>query len=173
MDIQKTSDVFQRLFNKDIIQIILQYTDNNVIIQLQDYFPHSLKYMTINGKEFELINKNNYQYIRKLNCSNSKNITNNSIKYLTQLTQLDCSNCPNMTDDDIKHLVRLTTLYCGNCPKMADAEGIGYYEKYTRIFFIISNNGIKNLVLLTKLNCWLCPNITNSVQQIIAARNKN
>jgi hypothetical protein len=144
----------KQLFPSDIINIILQYTDNNIIIQLQDYFPYLLKNITINEKEFELINKNNYQYIRKFNCSNSKNITNNSIKYLTQLTQLDCSNCPNMTDDDIKHLVRLTTLYCGNCPDITDY-------------------GIKNLVLLTKLNCWCCPNITNSMQQIIRNRNKN
>jgi hypothetical protein len=107
MDVQKTSDMFRRLFPSDIINIILQYSDNNIIIQLQDYFLHSLKYITINEKEFELINKNNYQYIRKFNCSNSKNITNNSIKYLTQLTQLDCSNCPNMTNDDIQPSSRL------------------------------------------------------------------
>ena len=38
----------KQLFPSDIINIILQYTDNNIIIQLQDYFPDSLKYITIN-----------------------------------------------------------------------------------------------------------------------------
>jgi hypothetical protein len=78
-----------------------------LIIQLQDYFPNSLKYITINEKELELINKNNYQYIRKLNCSNSKNITDNSIKYLTQLTKLSCMSCPNITDKGIQPSTRL------------------------------------------------------------------
>ena len=108
----------KQLFPSDIINIILQYADNNVIIQLQDYFPHSLKYITINEKELKSINKNNYQYIRKLNCFNSKNITDNVIKNLTQLTQLDCWYCPKITDEGIQNLVRLTELDCGDCPNV-------------------------------------------------------
>ena len=46
--------------------------------------------------------KKNYQYIRKLNCSNSKNITDNGIKYLAQLIQLDCMNCSKVTNDGIQ-----------------------------------------------------------------------
>ena len=150
MDIQKTNDVFQRLFNKDIIQIILQYTDNNVIIQLQDYFPHSLKYITINEKELKLINRDNYQYIRKLYCSES-DITDESIQCLTQLLYLDCSGCQNITDNGIIYLVRLTQLDCPFCPNITDAS-------------------IQHLVRLTKLNYDNCPNISNNMKQIIRNR---
>ena len=110
----------KQLFPSDIINIILQYADNNVIIQLQDYFPNSLKYITINEKELELINKNNYQYIRELNCSNSKNITDNSIKYLTQLTQLNCVGSEGITDNGIQYLTQLTRLSCYGCPGITE-----------------------------------------------------
>ena len=110
-----------------------------------------MKHIIITGKEIYEIHKNNYQYIRKLNCSGSKNITDNDIQHLTQLTQLNC----------------------WDCPKITDAEGIGYYEKYTCIFFIISNNGIQNLVRLTELYCWRCQNITDKMKQIIENRNKH
>ena len=61
----------KQLFPSDIINIILQYSGNKVIIRLQDYFPDSLKYITIDENELKLINGDNYQYIRKLNCSDS------------------------------------------------------------------------------------------------------
>jgi hypothetical protein len=34
-----------KIFPVDVINIILPYADNNVIIQLQDYFPNPLKYI--------------------------------------------------------------------------------------------------------------------------------
>ena len=37
--------ILKQLFPNDIINIILQYTDNNIIILLQNDFPHSLKYI--------------------------------------------------------------------------------------------------------------------------------
>jgi len=171
MDIQKTSEVFQQLFNKDIIQIILQYTDNNIIIQLQDYFPNSLKYITINKKELELINKNNYQYIRKLNCSNSKNITDKDIQHLVQLTKLYCWNCPNITDNSIQHLVQLTILYCWDCPNITD-KGIQHLVQLTELDCgscpNITDNGIKHFVRLTELYCGNCPKITdNGIQHLV------
>jgi len=144
---KKQFKMIKHLFPSDIINIILQYTDNNIIILLQDYFPHSLKYITINEKELKSINKNNYQYIRKLNCFGSENITDEGIQNLVMLTELNCWNCPNITD----------------------AEGIGYYEKYTSIFFIISNNGIRHLVRLTELNCDNCPNVTTQHYYIALA----
>ena len=99
MDIQKTIDVFQQLFNKDITQIMLLYTEPKLIISLQDYFPHSLKYITINETELKLINRDNYQYIRKLDCSDSKNISDDDIQHLVRLTVLNCENCQNITDN--------------------------------------------------------------------------
>ena len=50
--------ILKQLFPSDIINIILQYTDNNIIIQLQNDFPNSLKYITIDENELKLINKN-------------------------------------------------------------------------------------------------------------------
>jgi hypothetical protein len=38
------------LFSLDIANIILQYSSNELVIQLQDYFPQSLKHITILGK---------------------------------------------------------------------------------------------------------------------------
>jgi hypothetical protein len=89
----------------DIINIILQYTNNNIIIQLQDYFPNSLKYITINEKELELINKNNYQYIRKLDCYAS-DMTDKGIQCLTQLSNLNCGSCYNISDNGIQHITQ-------------------------------------------------------------------
>ena len=110
----------KQLFPSDIINIILQYAGNTTIIQLQDYFPNSLKYITINEKELKLINRENYRYIRKLNCSRSKNITDEDIQHLTHLMKLDCSDCHKITGNGIKHLVRLTKLDCASCFDIAD-----------------------------------------------------
>ena len=86
----------KQLFPSDIINIILQYSGNKVIIRLQDYFTDSLKYVTIDENELKLISRDNYQYIRKLNCHDS-DITDEDIKHLTHLTQLDCRYCQNVT----------------------------------------------------------------------------
>ena len=91
--------ILKQLFPSDIFNIILQYSGNNIIIQLQNHFPNLLKYITINEKELELINRNNYRYIRKLNCSGSKNITDNDIQHLVRLTELYCGNCSNITNN--------------------------------------------------------------------------
>jgi hypothetical protein len=82
---QKISTQLIGLFPVDVINIILSYTDNQIIFQLQDYFPNPLKYITINGNELELINKHNYGYIRKLNCEDCNKITNIGIKHLVNL----------------------------------------------------------------------------------------
>jgi hypothetical protein len=110
--------ILQELFPSDIFNIILPYSGNDIIIQLQNHFPNSLKYITINEKELELINKNNYQYIRKLNCLGSNNITDNDIQHLTRLLYLNCHDCPNITDNGIQHLTQLTQLNCWDCPKV-------------------------------------------------------
>ncbi len=68
-------DKLIKLFPKDIINIILLYLDNKIIIQLQNYFPNLLKHITIIGKELELIHKNNYVLIKKLDCYKYKTIT--------------------------------------------------------------------------------------------------
>jgi hypothetical protein len=64
-------------------------------------------------------------------------------------------------------LVLLTELNFWNCPNVTDAEGIGYYEKYTCIFFVIFNNSIQHLVRLMESDFGNCPNITSNMKQII------
>jgi hypothetical protein len=103
------------LFPFDITNIILQYAGNDTIIQLQNDFPHSLKYVLITCHELELINENNYQYIRKFDCNNSNNITDNDIKKLINLTELQCAWCINITDASIQYLTNLTELSCREC----------------------------------------------------------
>ena len=68
-------DKLIKLFPKDIINIILLYSDNKIIIQLQNYFPNLLKHIMITGKELKLINKNNYVLIRNLDCYKYETIT--------------------------------------------------------------------------------------------------
>jgi len=58
-----------RLFPLDIANILLLYSGNGLIIQLQNYFPKLLKHITIYAKELEIINTDNNCYITKLNCS--------------------------------------------------------------------------------------------------------
>ena len=86
---QKISTELTELFPVDVIYIILPYADNDIIIQLQDYFPHSLKYIMINANELALINKNNRGFIR----------------------ELDCGVCDKITDIDIQHLANLILIF--------------------------------------------------------------
>ena len=66
---QEISTKLIELFPVDVINIILSYTSNNMIIQLQDYFQYGLKYITIRWPELKLISEYNYRYIRKLDCT--------------------------------------------------------------------------------------------------------
>ena len=50
---------FIELFPSDIINIILPYSDNAIIIHLQNYFPKLLKHITIYKQEIFEIHKNN------------------------------------------------------------------------------------------------------------------
>ena len=131
-----------KLFPVDVINIILSYTCNKLIIQLQDCFPMPLKHITIICLELKLINKHNHKYIRKLNCHSYRKITDNDIQWLENLTELNCSNCIKITDKGIQRLTNLTKLNCSNCRKITD-------------------NGIQRLTNLVELNCSNCDNITN------------
>ena len=73
-----------------------------------------------------------YENIKILNICNNKNVTNEGIKNLVNLTHLDCR-LTKITDEGIKNLVDLTHLNC-------------FATK-------ITDEGIKNLVNLTYLDC--------------------
>ena len=47
LDKQETHDTLITLFPKDIVNIILLYSGNKIIIQLQNYFHNLLKHITI------------------------------------------------------------------------------------------------------------------------------
>ena len=166
MDIQKTIDAicfaFQQAFNKDIAQTILSFAEPELIILLQNSFPHSLKNIIVTNDNLHLINTDNYKFIKKMDISGVKTFDENILLKFHNLTELNCYYCPNITDNGIQHLVRLIKLDCKYCPNITDAEGVGYYKQYTCILFVISNTGIQHFVRLTKLNCLNCPNITDA-----------
>ena len=57
---QRISTALTTLFPVDVINMILPYLCNEIIIQLQDYFPNPLKHIVVNDYELELINEHNY-----------------------------------------------------------------------------------------------------------------
>jgi Leucine-rich repeat (LRR) protein len=148
---------YLELFPADVFNIILLYSGNETIIQLQDYYSDTLKHITISEPELKLIDKNNYKYIKKFDCSlGSRKITDDIIKSLPNLTELNCEKCHQITDDGIQHLTRLTKLNCHFCMGITDAS-------------------IQHLSLcknLTKLNCSDCKNITDqSIQHLSLCKN--
>ena len=108
------------LFPKDIINTILHYSNNGLIIKLQQYFPHSLKHIIIFIKELYDIHINNYQYIIKLNCTDFCSISDGLICHLPNLKELKCSYCQNITDASISQLANLMVLQCDYCPNITD-----------------------------------------------------
>jgi hypothetical protein len=62
---QQLYDAFIGLFPLDVANIILSYSDNWLVIQLQNYFFKLLKHITILGEELFEIHENNYKYITK------------------------------------------------------------------------------------------------------------
>jgi hypothetical protein len=193
MDIQKTIDAFQQVFNNDVAQTILSFAEPELIILLQNSFPHLLKNITVTNDNLHLINTNNYKFIKKmnisdvktfdenilskfhnlteLNCWNCLNITDKGVQHLVRLTKLDCWNCRNITDVGIQHLVRLTELNCWNCPNITDV-GIQHLVRLTKLYCWncpnITDIGIQHLVRLTELNCSNCQNITDvGIQHLV------
>ncbi len=63
--IMELYNAFTELFSSDIINILLLYSDNALVIQLQDYFPKLLKHIKLSAKELVGVHKNNWQYITK------------------------------------------------------------------------------------------------------------
>ena len=61
-----------KLFPSDIIQTILRYADDALIIDMQDYFPKLLKNIMINSDAINKVNQKNYLYITKINIMNKK-----------------------------------------------------------------------------------------------------
>jgi len=90
MDIQKINEVFQQSFNKDITQIILSYAEPELILLLQDSFPHSLKYITVTADNLHLINVGNYKFIKKMDVSCVETFDENILLKFHNLTELDC-----------------------------------------------------------------------------------
>jgi hypothetical protein len=104
------------LFPNDIIHIILRYSENTLIVKLHNYFPKLLKHVFLNPLEIKLIGKNNYKYVAMFDCNHFRDITDELIMCLVNLTKLYCSGCPKITDVSIQHLVNLTELDCYECP---------------------------------------------------------
>ena len=50
-------NAFTELFPSDITNIILLYSDNALVIQLQDYFPKLLKHIKLSAKELGAFTK--------------------------------------------------------------------------------------------------------------------
>ena len=101
-------------FPSDIINIILLYSDNAAIIALQNYpkIGKLLKQLTILSGEIENINKNNYQYITKLNCNNYHGITDEVLQELVNLTELDCKVlCVEFNGKDIQKYIDYATKF--------------------------------------------------------------
>jgi hypothetical protein len=153
MNVQKPIDAicfaFQQVFNNDIAQTILSFAEPELIILLQNSFPHSLKNIVVTNDNWHLININNYKFIKKMDMNDVKTFDENILLKFHNLTELNCGNCPNITDEGIQHLVRLTILNCYDCHNITD-------------------RGIQHLVLLTKLNCLNCQNITDEgIQHLV------
>ena len=163
---QKVSTKLTKLFPSDVINIILLYTCNKLIIQLQDYFMQPLKYITVSDPELKLINKHNYQYIRKLNCNyNFPNISDEDLQYLSNRVELNCGDYSDVTDVGILYLVNLTKLNCAHTLKITNnsiRRLINLTKLECRHCSNITDDSIKNLVNLTKLVCWSCHGITDN-----------
>jgi transcription elongation factor Elf1 len=159
-----------KLFPPDIIQTILQYADDVLIIDMQDYFPKLLQNITINSNTINKINKKNYLYVTKINMADS-NISDGLIQQFPNLTKLNCSHCKNITDVSIRKLVNLRILRCCECHAITDASIqrlVNLTELYCAWNQNITDVAISRLVSLTELNCWGCPNITDaSIQHLI------
>jgi hypothetical protein len=98
IDISNTYNTLIELFPYDIIHVILQYSADILIFKLQDYFPKLLKCVKLNGQNIKLINKNNYQYIIRLDYYSTRNLTDASIQYMVNLVELNCMMCKNITE---------------------------------------------------------------------------
>jgi len=152
---QQLFATFIELFPSDIINIILPYSENAIIIQLQNYFPKLLKHITVYKHEIFEIHENNYQYITAFDCNGvvGKDIDTyqSIIKHLVNLTELNCSDS-HLTDASMKHLVNLTELNCSHS-HLTDAS-------------------IKHLVNLKKLDCCGCYRITDaSIKHLVNLSN--
>lgn len=71
---QQLYNTFSKLFPYDIINIILSYSENTIIIKLQNYFPKNLKHITINCKRIIDGSVQYLVHLVKLNCCNSNRI---------------------------------------------------------------------------------------------------
>ena len=161
------------LFPSDIINIILPYSDNAIIIKLQNYFPKLLKHITVYKQEIFEIHGNNYQYITAFDCNGvvGKDIDTyqSIIKHLVNLTKLNCSDS-HLTDASIKHLVKLTKLDCIRCDKIIGRNGITdqsiqHLVNLTELrcsHSVLTDASIKHLVNLKKLDCSGCYRITDA-----------
>lgn len=142
-------EALNNLFPVDIINTIFLYAENKLIILLQDYLPHLLKYITIHIKKKNVINENNCKYVTKLDCRNSTYMADALLKQFINLKELHCGHCPNITSASIIKLVNLTQLLCYDCKNITDSS-------------------IMHLVNLKKLECWRCDKITDkSISKLV------
>jgi hypothetical protein len=133
------------------------------------YFPH-LKKLTV-----RLCSNITDDGIKMLNLTylslrDSYNVTDNSIKYLTDLRYLNCSSSRlykqyDISDVSIQHLTKLTHLNCPDSKIITDIS-IARLTNLTRLncnnCFSITDASISRLVNLTHLNCAFCVNITSN-----------
>ena len=120
MTTQQTIDVFQQLFDRNIIQIILLYAEPELVLLLQNICPQSLKHIAITLNVIKLIDAQNYGFVRKLDIYDAMRFDENIFVNFCNLTELDCSYCPQMTDQGLQHLPLLTKLDCDECHQITD-----------------------------------------------------
>ena len=82
-----------------------------------------INFCTIGNKYLNKLNDKilkQYDYIKYLNISCNKKITNEGIKYMTQLHSLNASRNEKITDEGIKHFIQLHELYASDNPNITD-----------------------------------------------------
>ncbi len=148
-------DCLNKLFPTDLINIILPYGGKELVLDFQQYYPHLLKHITVYSQDLIWIDKNNYKYIIKLDCSHNKEITDETISSLVNLTELYCVGCDQLTVRALKYLTNLIVLNCAFCGKITD-QSIGNLVNLTELNSIgcnlITDKSIMHLTNLLKLN---------------------
>ena len=100
----------------DLLKIIIQYAGKREIILLQDLCPELLKYVIV--YDLDGINKDNYKYIQQMCPTN--NVTDDDLKYLTNMTSLNLSYNNKITDKGIQNMTKMTNLNLSYNNKITD-----------------------------------------------------
>src|SRR5438093_75510 len=165
---------------KYLIGYILLWSDSQIIIKLQNYFPYLLQYILI---DIKFVNSNNIKYCKRLIIRELKyldiliqihnlihlecyytNIDDNMISKFTNLNILECYRCQYITDKSISCLINLSTFNCYGCQNITDKSISCLINLNTLNCYNcqnITDKSISCLINLNTLNCYDCQNITD------------